>query len=66
MPLEIKDFRLEYELTEALMTEEAQILNLESKMEDFVLNELEQKYIPIIIKLDKEGSFSKYSICNFI
>jgi hypothetical protein len=55
MPLEIKDFRLEYELVPLDSTEDAPVEVLESKRENFILGELEQKYIEIRISPDKEG-----------
>jgi len=60
--LEIQNFRLEYDLVEETFTGEKQKKTLESKHEDFVLAELEQKHIPIIIKLDREGSLLKLKI----
>jgi len=53
--LDIKDFRLEYDLTETGLTGEPITKTLESKKEDFTLAESEQKYIQIIIKPDREG-----------
>jgi len=55
IPLEIKDFRLEYELTEESLTGEPVTKTLESKKKDFTLTESEQKYIQINIKPDREG-----------
>jgi len=61
VPLEIIGFRLEYELIEFASPEDAKIHQLESKMEDFVLNELEQKYITIIIRPENQGNITNWS-----
>ena len=56
---------MEYDLIETTFTGETQTKTLESKNEDFVLNEQEQKLIPIVLNLDREGNLRKNLAENF-